>query len=214
MKSPTPFSCKDITLTLSPITSDNDSVVGDMPNPERVSTSRLCMTFSAMNQYVMDNYLSSEERENEFVVQFSAPATGYHTDGSNETFIRSVITYITACQTAFDHEQASLTVDNPSHARQFLGNHTPNHYQDVSNVMLAKFIELVSPERSTFSTSELDLIDDYRLICYHTMKWLYCAISGDDFTTMVGNDGSVYDASNVPLFDCVDDVLAVLHNQL
>ena len=214
MKSPTPFSCKDITLTLSPITSDNDSVVGDMPNPERVSTSRLCMTFSAMNQYVMDNYLSSEERENEFVVQFSAPATGYNTDGSNETFIRSVITYITACQTAFDHEQASLTVDNPSHARQFLGNHTPSHYQDVSNVMLAKFIELVSPERSTFSTSELDLIDDYRLICYHTMKWLYCAISGDDFTTMVGNDGSVYDASNVPLFDCVDDVLAVLHNQL
>tara|TARA_B100000700_G_scaffold330903_1_gene459903 strand:+ start:1389 stop:1892 length:504 start_codon:yes stop_codon:yes gene_type:complete len=167
-----------------------------------------------MNQYVMDNYLSSDERENEFVVQFSAPATGYHTDGSNETFIRSVVTYITACQTAFDHEQASLTVDNPSHARQFLGNHTPNHYQDVSNVMLAKFIELVSPERSTFSTSELDLIDDYRLICYHTMKWLYCAISGDDFTTMVGNDGSVYDASNVPLFDCVDDVLAVLHNQL
>ena len=34
------------------------------------------------------------------------------------------------------------------------------------------------------------------------------------FGQEVGEDGSEYDASNLPLFDSVDDILTVLNNQL
>lgn len=215
MKNYSPFNLDDITLTITAIDTDNHHIGTEMPNPEGVPTSRMNMAFTGSSRELIETFTDDEPDDQDVYLEFSVPAMAYGEGCDTPAgFVRSIITHITAYRDAFCIEQDTLKAENDAHFPKAPGITMENTADDIGNIQLAEFIKRIAPERTGFTLDELDLLNDYRWLCYSTGKWLNCAIDGWNYHTMHEGNGVTTDTSSIPMFDSVDDIIDYLTNYL
>ena len=215
MKNYSPFNLDDITLTITAIDPENHHIGTEMPNPEGVPTSRMNMAFTGSSRELIELYTCDEPEDQDAYLEFSVPAMAYGEGCDTPAgFVRSIITHIAAYRDAFCINEDALKAGNDSYCRSTPGVIMDNEPNEISNTLIAEFIKRIVPERTGFSLDELDLLNDYRWLCYSTAKWLNCAINGWNYHTLYEGGNMTTDTNNIPMFDSVDDIIDYLTNYL